>query len=99
MIISVPTGGGKSLISDILVLRRLTERSDDDIISNPAPKAMYVLPYISLITEKMLKLTDLFEEAPFTLCGLYTGSDCNNNQYIYIYRPNINRRRYIHLHN
>jgi DNA polymerase theta len=45
LIYTAPTGGGKSLVADVLLLKR--------IIENPGRKALLVLPYVALVQEKL----------------------------------------------
>ena len=45
LVYSAPTGGGKSLVADVLMLKR--------IIENPTKKAILVLPYVALVQEKL----------------------------------------------
>ncbi|KAI9804013.1 MAG: hypothetical protein M1833_000294 [Piccolia ochrophora] len=45
LIYSAPTGGGKSLVADVLLLKR--------VIENPGKKALLVLPYVALVQEKL----------------------------------------------
>ncbi|KAJ5473203.1 HelicaseC-terminal [Penicillium sp. IBT 31633x] len=45
LVYTAPTGGGKSLVADVLLLKR--------IIENPARKALLVLPYVALVQEKL----------------------------------------------
>ncbi|KAJ5503623.1 Helicase C-terminal [Penicillium fimorum] len=45
LVYTAPTGGGKSLIADVLLLKR--------IIENPGRKALLVLPYVALVQEKL----------------------------------------------
>jgi replicative superfamily II helicase len=47
------TGGGKSLVADILLLKR--------IIEEPTNKAIVVLPYVALVQEKLEWLRKLVE--------------------------------------
>ena len=64
LVYTAPTGGGKSLVADLLLLKR--------IIENPSQKAMLVLPYVALVQEKLKwlakvvhgvsKNTDLFND-------------------------------------
>jgi hypothetical protein len=44
LVYTAPTGGGKSLVADILILKK--------IIENPTKKAILVLPYVALVQEK-----------------------------------------------
>lgn len=45
LVYSAPTGGGKSLVADVLMLKR--------IIEQPDKKAILVLPYVALVQEKL----------------------------------------------
>jgi replicative superfamily II helicase len=45
LIYTAPTGGGKSLVADVLLLKR--------IIEDPSKKALLVLPYVALVQEKL----------------------------------------------
>jgi CRISPR/Cas system-associated endonuclease/helicase Cas3 len=45
LLYTAPTGGGKSLVADVLMLKR--------IIENPQQKAILVLPYVALVQEKL----------------------------------------------
>jgi hypothetical protein len=42
---TAPTGGGKSLVADVLMLKK--------VIDNPEKKAILVLPYVALVQEKL----------------------------------------------
>lgn len=53
LVYSAPTGGGKSLVADVLILKR--------IIDNPGMKAILVLPYVALVQEKLKWLRRLAE--------------------------------------
>jgi CRISPR/Cas system-associated endonuclease/helicase Cas3 len=53
LVYTAPTGGGKSLVAEILMLRR--------IIEDPVKKAIVVLPYVTLVQEKMKWLRRLVE--------------------------------------
>ncbi|RDW85015.1 putative DNA-directed dna polymerase protein [Coleophoma cylindrospora] len=44
LVYSAPTGGGKSLVADVLMLKT--------VIENPEKKAILVLPYVALVQEK-----------------------------------------------
>ena len=44
LVYNAPTGGGKSLVADVLMIKR--------IIDNPGKKAILVLPYVALVQEK-----------------------------------------------
>lgn len=45
LVYTAPTGGGKSLVADILLLKK--------VIEQPAKKAILVLPYVALVQEKL----------------------------------------------
>lgn len=45
LVYTAPTGGGKSIVADVLLLKR--------IIENPGRKALLVLPYVALVQEKL----------------------------------------------
>ncbi len=45
LVYSAPTGGGKSLIGDVRMLKR--------VIEDPTKKAILVLPYVALVQEKL----------------------------------------------
>ncbi|KAJ9212476.1 hypothetical protein DTO166G4_5968 [Paecilomyces variotii] len=53
LIYTAPTGGGKSLVADVLMLKK--------IIENPTRKAILVLPYVALVQEKLRWLRRLVE--------------------------------------
>ncbi|KAH8675817.1 hypothetical protein BX600DRAFT_432366 [Xylariales sp. PMI_506] len=45
LVYTAPTGGGKSLVADVLMLKRILESSD--------AKALLILPYVALVQEKV----------------------------------------------
>lgn len=45
LVYSAPTGGGKSLVADVIMLKM--------VIENPEKKAILVLPYVALVQEKL----------------------------------------------
>ncbi|KAK4226124.1 DNA polymerase theta [Podospora fimiseda] len=51
LVYSAPTGGGKSLVADILMLKR--------VLSDREAKALLVLPYIALVQEKVRWLRNI----------------------------------------
>ncbi|KAL2064983.1 hypothetical protein VTL71DRAFT_4123 [Oculimacula yallundae] len=53
LVYTAPTGGGKSLVADILMLKK--------IIENPEKKALLVLPYVALVQEKLKWLRKVVE--------------------------------------
>lgn len=56
LIYTAPTGGGKSLVADVLMLKR--------VIEEPTKKAILVLPYVALVQEKLKWLRRVVEEVP-----------------------------------
>lgn len=54
LIYTAPTGGGKSLVADVLMLKK--------VLSQPDKKAILVLPYVALVQEKLKWLRSLVED-------------------------------------
>ncbi|OJJ03195.1 hypothetical protein ASPVEDRAFT_53684 [Aspergillus versicolor CBS 583.65] len=54
LIYTAPTGGGKSLVADVLMLKR--------IIEDPSKKAILVLPYVALVQEKLKWLRRIVQD-------------------------------------
>ncbi|KAL8714890.1 MAG: hypothetical protein Q9220_001403 [cf. Caloplaca sp. 1 TL-2023] len=53
LVYTAPTGGGKSLVADVLMLKR--------VLGDPHAKAILVLPYVALVQEKVAWLRRLVE--------------------------------------
>ncbi|TVY20266.1 Helicase and polymerase-containing protein TEBICHI [Lachnellula arida] len=53
LVYTAPTGGGKSLVADILMLRK--------VLQNPGQKALLVLPYVALVQEKLRWLRQIVD--------------------------------------
>ncbi|KAG4437459.1 hypothetical protein IFR05_007064 [Cadophora sp. M221] len=53
LVYTAPTGGGKSLVADVLMLKQ--------VIDNPEKKALLVLPYVALVQEKLRWLRKVVE--------------------------------------
>ena len=53
LVYTAPTGGGKSLVAEVLMLKK--------VIENPGQKALLVLPYVALVQEKVRCLRNLVE--------------------------------------
>ncbi|KAL1954967.1 hypothetical protein VTO42DRAFT_374 [Malbranchea cinnamomea] len=53
LVYSAPTGGGKSLVAEVIMLKR--------VIESPTKKALLVLPYVALVQEKMQWLRRLVD--------------------------------------
>ncbi|KAK0618145.1 P-loop containing nucleoside triphosphate hydrolase protein [Bombardia bombarda] len=56
LVYSAPTGGGKSLVADVLMLRRVLDDRD--------AKAILVLPYVALVQEKVRWLRNVVNGIP-----------------------------------
>ncbi len=54
LVYTAPTGGGKSLVADVLMLKR--------VIEDPSKKAILVLPYVALVQEKVKWLRKVVED-------------------------------------
>ncbi|KAI0889947.1 P-loop containing nucleoside triphosphate hydrolase protein [Annulohypoxylon maeteangense] len=54
LVYTAPTGGGKSLVADILMLKRVLEDCD--------AKALLVLPYVALVQEKVRWLRSVMQD-------------------------------------
>ncbi|PWY87012.1 DNA-directed DNA polymerase theta [Aspergillus heteromorphus CBS 117.55] len=54
LVYTAPTGGGKSLVADVLMLKRIME--------NPGRKAILVLPYVALVQEKLKWLRRIVQD-------------------------------------
>lgn len=59
LLYTAPTGGGKSLVADVLMLKR--------VIENPRSKAILVLPYVALVQEKLKALRRLVQDVEKTV--------------------------------
>lgn len=54
LVYTAPTGGGKSLVADFLMLKKILE--------NPGKKALLVLPFVALVQEKQRWLRKVVED-------------------------------------
>ncbi|XP_041773751.1 DNA polymerase theta [Anopheles merus] len=64
LIYSAPTSAGKTLVSEFLLAKTVTERK---------LKAMLILPFVAVAREKMLYLKDLLEPGGMRVEGFYGG--------------------------
>ena len=64
LVYTAPTSGGKSLVSDILMMRRLIDR---------ARPSLLVLPYVALCEEKRRFLETVLQPLNYTVQGFYGG--------------------------
>ena len=62
LVYTAPTGGGKSLVADVLMLKR--------VIDDPSKKAIMVLPYVALVQEKLTWLRKIVENVSKTVANL-----------------------------
>ena len=60
LVYTAPTGGGKSLVADVLMLKR--------VITDPIKKAIPVLPYVALVQEKLKWLRKVVEGVRKQIC-------------------------------
>lgn len=65
LVYTAPTGGGKSLVADVLMLKH--------VIDIPGKKAMLVLPYVALVQEKMRWLRKVVEGILKTKASSFLG--------------------------
>jgi DEAD/DEAH box helicase len=70
LIYTAPTGGGKSLVADVLLLKRVIEK--------PSKKAILVLPYVALVQEKLKWFRKLVEGVSKNMDG-YAGQDAESD--------------------
>ncbi|KAK6865840.1 hypothetical protein PG990_004719 [Apiospora arundinis] len=54
LVYTAPTGGGKSLVADVLMLKRILE--------DPNSKALLILPYVALVQEKVRWLRNAVQD-------------------------------------
>ncbi|XP_043556926.1 DNA polymerase theta isoform X1 [Chiloscyllium plagiosum] len=64
LVYSAPTSAGKTLVAELLILKRVLENRK---------KALFILPFVSVAKEKMYYLQNLFQEAMVRVAG-YMGS-------------------------
>uniref|UniRef100_A0A182MCT4 DNA polymerase theta n=1 Tax=Anopheles culicifacies TaxID=139723 RepID=A0A182MCT4_9DIPT len=64
LIYSAPTSAGKTLVSEFLLAKTITERK---------LKALFILPFVAVAREKMLYLKDLLEPGGLRVEGFYGG--------------------------
>jgi DNA polymerase theta len=64
LIYSAPTSAGKTLVSELIMLKNLIEE--------PTRKALIVMPYVSLVTEKEDKLRMLLRPLGLKLQSIHS---------------------------
>ncbi|KAL1979876.1 hypothetical protein VTN96DRAFT_5034 [Rasamsonia emersonii] len=67
LLYTAPTGGGKSLVADVLMLKR--------VIENPQRKAILVLPYVALVQEKLKWLRRVVQDVEKNVADDDDGDD------------------------
>jgi DNA polymerase theta len=65
LVYCAPTSGGKTLVTEILMIRRIIESRK---------KCIFVLPYISIIQEKRKYFENLFKKTDIKVSGHFSGS-------------------------
>ena len=63
MIYFAPTSGGKSIVSEILMLRS---------VLGFRKRALYVVPFVSIVSEKAQYLSRLTEDTNFKIIALHS---------------------------
>ena len=89
LVYCAPTSGGKSLVADILMIRKMIglgnkNKNPSALMPPPAPphvqprslgRALVVLPYISIVSEKAEHLSHLLRPVKATVRGYYGAMD------------------------
>ncbi|XP_073087665.1 DNA polymerase theta isoform X4 [Manis javanica] len=71
LVYSAPTSAGKTLVAELLILKRVLEMRK---------KALFILPFVSVAKEKKYYLQSLFQEVGITVAG-YMGSTSSRGRF------------------
>jgi DNA polymerase theta len=78
LIFSAPTSAGKSLVCDLLFLRKLllsVKEVEDKIEENKkSPLALIILPFLSLISEKEAKIKHILEDLDLNVNSVFSAA-------------------------
>ncbi|CAK7225358.1 hypothetical protein SCUCBS95973_005836 [Sporothrix curviconia] len=69
LVYAAPTGGGKSLVADVLMLRRVLDLNSNGNNPRSRPKALLVLPFVALVQEKVRWLRRVVQNATVPAAG------------------------------
>ena len=81
LIFSAPTSAGKSAVADLLFLSPLIAKKLDyqsrtvegaDLNESEKPVAMFVVPFLSLITEKEAKISSILKELDLSYTTIHS---------------------------
>jgi DNA polymerase theta len=76
LIFSAPTSAGKSLVADLLFLRPLLLNKANQelqvVESSEKPVSIFIVPYLSLITEKENKIKSLLKDLNLTAASIHS---------------------------
>ena len=77
LIFSAPTSAGKSVVADLLLIRPLSknmrrEDSDVQVDESVKPFSVYIVPFLSLISEKERKFIGFFRELGLTYSSIHS---------------------------
>ncbi|CAK7214794.1 hypothetical protein SBRCBS47491_002271 [Sporothrix bragantina] len=79
LVYAAPTGGGKSLVADVLMLRRVLDFDSNGGKSRSRPKALLVLPFVALVQEKVRWLRRVVQNITVPAGGGLYSQNAGNN--------------------
>ncbi|KXS16810.1 hypothetical protein M427DRAFT_144616 [Gonapodya prolifera JEL478] len=72
LVYGAPTGAGKTLVSDLILLRRLlSHRSAASTSGQSTGRAFVVLPYVSVAAERLKQMQRIFATCGLVVAGFY----------------------------